>query len=315
VVTVFSGGAATATPPQRDGRLTLSPATGTDTTTGDLVTDSPCPAVPGDDSFYVSISGPNGFFVPIVSNTNLGFSTTSQIHTQFSVTVRDASQLAGKPIVAGEYDLELRCVSGDTGQIFKTFTTAMFFTIPYNYQVTNPNPGAVQTTIVLQVTPNSPAAGGTTETLTAMVSPPTTVGTVQFNDAADNLLPSVFEPAPLPVSGGTVTITRQLRPAPHQLFAVFTPTDPAAFGQSTSLRNDYTVNLPPKARRESGVTTSTPTPPGVDPQAAVGQFAGQRDDAGRGPKWVVLAGAVLSAVLVAGVVIVVVARTRRRHSS
>ncbi|MGH3815032.1 MAG: Ig-like domain repeat protein [Pseudonocardiaceae bacterium] len=89
--------------------------------------------------------------------------------------------------------------------------------------------GAPATSTALATSPASPVAEGTPVTLTATVSPATVVGTVQFKDGATNL------GNPVVVSNGTASgSTSSLAAGSHQLTAVFTPVDPAAFSPSTS---------------------------------------------------------------------------------
>ena len=94
---------------------------------------------------------------------------------------------------------------------------------------------ATPTTTVLGVTPTSPAAAGTVETLTATVAP-TAPGSVQFLDGTNSL------GAPVPVTGATAALTTTLASGTHSLTAVFTPTDPTAFGGSASPVVPYAVN-------------------------------------------------------------------------
>lgn len=65
--------------------------------------------------------------------------------------------------------------------------------------------------------------------LFANVAPGNADGTVQFKDGTTNI------GAPVPVFGGfTFLFTSAPAKGTHELTAVFTPTDPADFGPSTS---------------------------------------------------------------------------------
>jgi Big-like domain-containing protein len=89
--------------------------------------------------------------------------------------------------------------------------------------------GAPATSTALATSPASPVAEGTPVTLTATVTPATATGAVQFKDGATNL------GIPVVVSNGTASgTTSSLAAGSHQLTAVFTPIDPAAFSPSTS---------------------------------------------------------------------------------
>ena len=87
---------------------------------------------------------------------------------------------------------------------------------------------ATATAITMQASPN-PAFQGLLVVLTARVSPFTAAGTVQFRDGTTTL------GAPVRVlAGQALLITSALTTGTHSLSAVFTPTNPTAFGPSTS---------------------------------------------------------------------------------
>ncbi|MGH3548335.1 MAG: Ig-like domain repeat protein [Pseudonocardiaceae bacterium] len=89
--------------------------------------------------------------------------------------------------------------------------------------------GATATSTALATSQASPVRPGTAVTLTATISPATAIGTVQFKDGTTNL------GNPVVVTNGTASgTTANLAVGSHQLTAVFTPTDPAVFGPSTS---------------------------------------------------------------------------------
>ncbi|MGH3801522.1 MAG: Ig-like domain-containing protein [Pseudonocardiaceae bacterium] len=92
------------------------------------------------------------------------------------------------------------------------------------------------TSTALTASPASPVAQGTRVTLTAAVTPAEAAGTVQFTDGTTNI------GAPVTVSNSTASgTTSTLTVGDHQLTAVFTPTDPAAFSSSTSPAVSLTV--------------------------------------------------------------------------
>jgi hypothetical protein len=89
--------------------------------------------------------------------------------------------------------------------------------------------GATATSTGLTTNPASPVSHGTTVTLIAAISPVAAVGTVQFKDGTVNL------GNPAVVSNGVATTTTStLAVGGHRLTAVFSPTNPAVFGSSTS---------------------------------------------------------------------------------
>jgi Bacterial Ig-like domain (group 3) len=96
-------------------------------------------------------------------------------------------------------------------------------------------------------------------TLTATITPTAAAGTVQFKDGTADL-------GNRPVSNGTASIsTSMLAVGSHQLTAVFTPTNPAAYARSTSPAVTVVVTAPTAAAtgpqmispRETILTQST----------------------------------------------------------
>jgi hypothetical protein len=95
---------------------------------------------------------------------------------------------------------------------------------------------ATATSTTLTVAP-SPAFQGLPVFLFATVAPTNAAGMVQFKDGTTAL------GAPVPVTGGTAFAnTSTLSKGTHSLTAVFTPTNPTAFGPSTSPPVSLTVN-------------------------------------------------------------------------
>src|SRR5437879_3140968 len=122
-------------------------------------------------------------------------------------------------------------------------------------------PPAPSTSVTLTATPASPQTAGATVNLTASVTPTAAVGSVQFQSDAAVLGPAVS------VTAGTATAsTTSLTAGTHSLTAVFTPTDPAAFGGSTSQAVPYVINATPVPF--SIVTTSLPAGPVTSPYSA-----------------------------------------------
>ena len=97
----------------------------------------------------------------------------------------------------------------------------------------------VATTTTLTVSPLEAEVLGAPVTLTAVVSPSTASGTVQFKDGDDNL------GAPVAVAGGTAEITTSALPAGGRaLRAVFVPASLAAFTGSQSGGVSYLIAVP-----------------------------------------------------------------------
>jgi hypothetical protein len=92
-----------------------------------------------------------------------------------------------------------------------------------------PTPGGTATTATLKAFPN-PAFQGLPVIFLVNVAPSNAAGTVQFRDGITAL------GAPVPVTAGFAFLISPstLTTGPHSLTAVFTPTNPVAFGPSTS---------------------------------------------------------------------------------
>jgi hypothetical protein len=116
-------------------------------------------------------------------------------------------------------------------------------------------PQVTATTTQLTSSPASPVAQGNPVTLTAAVTPTTAAGTVQFMDGTADL------GDPVVASNGAASVsTSELAVGSHQLTAVFTPTNPATYGPSTSPAVTFVVTAPTVAaatRRVSILTQST----------------------------------------------------------
>jgi hypothetical protein len=95
------------------------------------------------------------------------------------------------------------------------------------------------TSLALTTSPVSPITQDTRVTLTATVTPSTAAGTVQFKDGTTNI------GSPVTVfNGAGAGTTSTLVIGSHQLTAVFTPIDPAAYGASTSPAVTFMVTAP-----------------------------------------------------------------------
>lgn len=151
------GGMANAAPPPGDGPLTLLPATGIAETVPTLDTPAPCPETA--DAYVVRVDGPDDFDSVITSNQSAGISFTEPFQTQFGNSMLVISQLVGKPIVPGEYDIFMDCIDSFEGTVFRTFTTAMYFTSPTEYTTTDPAGGTPSPSV--EPSPSaSPGPGG-----------------------------------------------------------------------------------------------------------------------------------------------------------
>jgi hypothetical protein len=117
---------------------------------------------------------------------------------------------------------------------------------------------AVATTVTLTTAPPSPVALGTPVVLTATVAPPAAVGSVQFKDGAATIGPSVI------VTNGTALGTTSSFPAgSHQLTAVFTPANPAAYAPSVSPVVVFVVTGPTATTITLASSPASPVTSGV----------------------------------------------------
>ncbi|HEY6423396.1 MAG TPA: Ig-like domain-containing protein [Pseudonocardiaceae bacterium] len=277
---LLAAGVANAAPqPGTLGTLTFTPATGSDLTIPTARTSGPCPTTAS--AANMEVTGPVGAATqtfppnnpfPIRTTETTSFSTTAAFNIAAGRDLKNAADSRGTQLAAGEYDFTVHCVDQFILTDFGTFTGAIYFTSPTAWQTNNPN--AIPTATTLTTSPVGSANQGDPVTLNAAVSPNTAAGSVQFKDGANNI------GAAVPVANGAAsTTTSTLSPGAHQLTAVFTPTDPAAFNGSTSSAVTFTVNTPAQNTTTAlGVTPASPAPSGatetltatVTPSAAVG---------------------------------------------
>lgn len=119
-----------------------------------------------------------------------------------------------------------------------TFATSTSPTITYTVTA---RPATATTTTITSVTPASPRTQGTTVTFTVTVSPSDAAGSVQLRSNGTAV------GTPVTVTNGSASINTDALPIGdnQQITAVFTPTDAAAFGSSTSPPVSYTVTAVP----------------------------------------------------------------------
>lgn len=175
-----------------------------------------------------------------------------------------------------------------------TPTTATLYSSSTSSAVTFVIAGATATTTTLATSPTSPVVENTPMTMTATITPTAAVGTVQFRDGNTNI------DGPVTVGNGTAVRNATLGVGSHQLTAVFTPTNSAIYGASTSRSMSYRVNAKPVLGAALGVVPGGQDPPGD---------RGPRPRGRSGPVPGLGAGA---APVVAGSAILI---TRRRHKA
>ena len=239
------------------GTLTVSQATGADTTAFSVSTSAACPAADPDllatfvggtfpANAYVVNKGPvsayaasasGGYVIPL----SYSLRTLAQ---NYSITTLD-------PTNPTEYTIVVQCVPlfGTTDDL--DFSANLWFTAETSWTTTNPATPVTPTTTTLSADPASPATVGGSVALTATVSPAAAAGTVEFFDGTTSLGTGT-------VSGGTATLsTSALGIGTHPLTAAFTPTNPATYGSSTSAALSYVVN-PAAATATSTSLMSSP---------------------------------------------------------
>ncbi len=162
-----------------------------------------------------------GNAVPVSSNGTASGSTTmlaAGLH-QLTAVFTPTDQATFTPSTSASVPVTIAAPGGAAGAAGAAATSA-----------------ATATGTELATSPASAVAAGSPLTLTAMITPATAVGTVQFRDGTTNL------GNPVIVSNGTASgTTSTLTPGSHQLTAVFTPTNPAVFSPSTSSAVPVTV--------------------------------------------------------------------------
>jgi Big-like domain-containing protein len=195
--------------------------------------------------------GPNNLGNPV----QVVLSTGTTVGTISGTAVGTISQLT-----VGPHQLSAVFTPSDRAAVFATSTSP---TVPFT--VIASSTGPVDTRTSLSTSSPSTVAQDTPVALVATVSPPAAAGTVQFKDGTADL------GSPAPVSNGTASETTLIPTAgSHQLFAVFTPTDSAAFTTSTSQPISLTVTAPSQAgtsqAQQSGQSLDGPGPTVLDAQ-------------------------------------------------
>ena len=165
---------------------------------------------------------------PAASGTVQFLDGTAPLGDPVSVTDGTASLTTTLP--AGNHLLTATFTPADPAA-FAGSTSA-----PVSYQVSST---AKATSTTLKADPN-PATAGKPVKLTAQVSPRGATGTIQFFDGSTPL----GGPQPVKPNGTAQLNTKTLTPGTHTLTAAFTPTNPAAYGPSTSPPVTLTVNPP-----------------------------------------------------------------------
>jgi uncharacterized membrane protein (DUF441 family) len=248
------------------GTLTFSPATGADTspilvTTHSTGTPAGCPA--GASSVQATINGPTGWSnVQGIGNTTSDVSNTADFSIPLADTMSGLASSNGLTIVAGRYDFTMVCQDSLGTQSFGSFTGSLFFTDATHYQSTDPANTVTTTTTSLTASPADRQDLGKPITLTATVTPSSSVGAVQFKDTVGGVTTNLGAPvplasAPLVVTGATAQLVsanlvtvgtaKKVVSLPfglHTFGATFIPTNSKQFSSSVASSVVYVVALP-----------------------------------------------------------------------
>ena len=198
---------------------------------------------------------------PQVSGTSVTLKATVSPSTAVgSVQFTDNGSAIGSPVavsggIASFPTTALPVGTDSLGAVFTPTNSANFTAstaTAVSYTITSP---ATPTTTSLMVSPASPITVGTTTDLTANVLPNTAAGTIQFKDGSTNLGSAITV-----VSGAASLTGQSLALGSHPLTAVFTPTNSATFGPSTSATTTYVVNPVPATSTTTGLMVSPTSP-------------------------------------------------------
>lgn len=223
------------------GTLAITPSTGNESTGLSATLSAPCPTSATGIVGYMAgpgITEQVGGVAQSVIQPNRSVSTSFQV----SVIFRDIFQANAIAQPSGSYTVRMVCIGSDSFSEVGEFAQTIAFTPRSGTNnATYTTVSSVPTTsTALTVGTADPVRAGTPTSLTATVTPSSAIGTVTFksDDAA-------LSPAPVPVSGGTATLSGAVLAAGTQnLTAVFTPTDSNAFSGSTSAARPYVVAGP-----------------------------------------------------------------------
>lgn len=229
------------------GSITFSQATGQDTTDFSVSTPAACPA--DDSDVQVVVTGGNFPTSPIVFADTKGpisawpTNAAGGLNITFGNSMRTLAQNAqvtlldpGTPAGGTEYTVDVQCVPL-FGASDEDFSGNLWFTSETAFTTVNPSTPVTSTSTTVAPSPASPTTVGTPVTLTATVSPAAAAGTVTFYDGSTAL------GAAASVTNGSASLdTTGLGIGTHSITAVFTPTNAAVYGPSTSSALSYVVN-------------------------------------------------------------------------
>ena len=188
-----------------------------------------CPATAS--RYTVTVTGP-GTWAGGVQFASGSATSGSELDIPMTPTFAAKASSLGAPLQPGRYDLQVTCTSR-LGQPQGGFTGAIWFTDSTHYQSTDP---ATTTTVTsVSITDNPPGRSdlGSAVTFTAMVTPDTAAGSVQFLETVND--------APLPyaapvrvVHGSAQLVVTDFTFGLHLMSAKFVPDDAKRFAAALS---------------------------------------------------------------------------------
>lgn len=245
LVTIGSG-AAMAAFPATPGQLTLTPASGNESTGLSAQLSQACPA---DSTGLVGyISGPGVTESQGVIQGNRPVATSFQISGIF----KDAFARASVAAPNGAYTVRIACIGSDSFTENGSFVQTVNFTPrtgTNNATYVTVVPAAATTTTLAQN--NASGAFGSSVTFTADATDGV-AGSVQFKDGANAL----GTPQTVDAAGVASFTTTSLTVGTHPITAVFTPSDTAANAASTSNGVSHVVT---SIGTTLGLTSNGPT--------------------------------------------------------
>ena len=227
----LGAGAAQAAFPADPGQLTLTPATGNESTGLNATLSEPCPA--NSTGIVGYIAGP-GLATEQIIQGNRPAATSFPVSGIF----KDAFAAASLAAPSGTFTVRIACIGSDFFTEIGQFTQTVNFTPrggANNANYVTVVPAAPTSTVLTQN--NASSTFGDSVTFTADATDGV-AGSVQFKDGAANL----GTPQAVNATGVASFTSTTLAVGTHPVTAVFTPTNAAANSPSTSNGVSHVVN-------------------------------------------------------------------------
>jgi hypothetical protein len=190
------------------GTLAFTPATGTDILVPVARTSAGCPT--SADGYNAMLTGPvfqEPYLIAITQDVN--FSTTSGFPVQLAESFKDAATERGVVLVAGDYQVSVRCVDMFLQDVKAEFTGKITFTSPTEY-VTSGSPSP-STSVSSSPSPSASVSTSPSPSATPSESPITSESPSATPTDASGTPAS---PTPSPVAGTTPSPVAGTTPSP-----------------------------------------------------------------------------------------------------